>query len=131
MTYRQITISMNIWKRTLRALVSKRIQKGICFRTALGKSDALTRRPMSQADAYRMIRRRAKSAGILTKIENHTFRATGITAYLRNLQDLLRAAGAPQQTTCRSRRMSHQDRSIPFPKDQDPHPRSPRDSEYC
>ncbi len=39
---------------------------------------------MSQADAYRMIRRRAGAAGIKTKIGNHTFRATGITAYLKN-----------------------------------------------
>ena len=42
--------------------------KGPQFRTAVGKSDALTRRPLSQADAYRMIRRRAKGAGIHTKI---------------------------------------------------------------
>ena len=39
---------------------------------------------MTQADAYRMIRRRATEAGILTKIGNHSFRATGITEYLRN-----------------------------------------------
>jgi integrase/recombinase XerD len=39
---------------------------------------------LSQADAYRMIRRRARTAGIKTKIGNHTFRATGITAYLEN-----------------------------------------------
>jgi integrase len=58
--------------------------KGLLFRTAVGKSDAITRRPMRQADAYRMIRRRAKAAGIHTKIGNHTFRATGITAYLKN-----------------------------------------------
>ena len=38
----------------------------------------------SQADVYRMIRRRAKDAGIATKIGCHTFRATGITEYLRN-----------------------------------------------
>jgi len=31
-----------------------------------------------------MIRRRAKAAGIKTKIGNHKFRATGITAYLKN-----------------------------------------------
>jgi len=31
-----------------------------------------------------MIRRRARNAGILTKTENHSFRATGITAYLKN-----------------------------------------------
>jgi integrase/recombinase XerD len=35
-------------------------------------------------DAHRIIRRRAKAAGIETRIGNHTFRATGITAYLKN-----------------------------------------------
>ena len=44
----------------------------------------LTEKPMHQQDAYRMIQRRAKAAGIETKIGNHTFRATGITAYLKN-----------------------------------------------
>ena len=38
---------------------------------------------MSQPDAWRMIRRRAAAAGI-APIGNHTFRATGITAYLAN-----------------------------------------------
>jgi len=31
-----------------------------------------------------MIRRRAKAAGILAPISNHSFRATGITVYLSN-----------------------------------------------
>jgi hypothetical protein len=31
-----------------------------------------------------MICRRAAAAGIDTKVGNHTFRATGITAYLKN-----------------------------------------------
>ena len=44
----------------------------------------LTERPMSQSDAYRMVRRGARDASILTKIGNHTFRATGNTAYLKN-----------------------------------------------
>ena len=35
-------------------------------------------------DAYRMIQRRAEAAGIKTKMGNHTFRATGITAYMKN-----------------------------------------------
>ena len=39
---------------------------------------------MSQADAYRMIRRRSSEASIFTEIGNHSFRATGITEYLRN-----------------------------------------------
>ena len=39
---------------------------------------------MSQFDVWRMIGRRAEQAGIKTKIGCHTFRATGITEYLRN-----------------------------------------------
>ena len=31
-----------------------------------------------------MIQRRPKAAGIETRISNHSFRATGITAYLKN-----------------------------------------------
>jgi site-specific recombinase XerD len=45
---------------------------------------ALTEQPMAQADAWRMIRRRARAVGIDAPIGNHTFRATGITAYLSN-----------------------------------------------
>jgi integrase len=58
--------------------------KGRLFRSIAGKTGKLTALPLSQADAYRMIRRRAQAAGIRTKIGNHTFRATGITAYLKN-----------------------------------------------
>jgi hypothetical protein len=39
---------------------------------------------MSQPDAWPMIRRRAAAAGIAAPIGCHTFRATGITAYLSN-----------------------------------------------
>ena len=59
-------------------------RKGWLFRTTEGQSGYLTERPMSQADVYRMIRRRAADAGIKTRIGCHTFRATGITEYLRN-----------------------------------------------
>ena len=41
-----------------------------------------------------MIGRRAAAAGIDTKIGNHTFRATGITAYLKNGGQLETAAAA-------------------------------------
>ena len=58
--------------------------KGWLFRTTEGQSGYLTDRPMKQDDVYRMIRRRADDAGIKTKIGCHTFRATGITEYLRN-----------------------------------------------
>ena len=56
---------------------------GPLFRTAGRKTGKLTQ-PMWQQDAYRMIQRRAAAAGIKTRIGNHTFRATGITAYLKN-----------------------------------------------
>jgi site-specific recombinase XerD len=54
------------------------------FRTARGKTQSLTDRRMTQSDVYMMIRRRAAGAGIKTLIGCHTFRATGITAYLSN-----------------------------------------------
>lgn len=39
---------------------------------------------MTQQDAYRMIVWRAQKAGILTRIGNHSLRATGITDYLKS-----------------------------------------------
>ena len=54
------------------------------FRAARRKSGQLTTNPLFQHDAHRIIRRRAKAAGIETRIGNQTFRATGITAYLKN-----------------------------------------------
>jgi site-specific recombinase XerD len=60
-------------------------RKGWLFRTARGHNgSALSDKPMSQPDAWRMIRRRAVAAGIAEAIGCHTFRATGITAYLAN-----------------------------------------------
>jgi integrase len=52
----------------------------------------LSRTPLPAANAYAMVRRRTEAAGIATKIGNHTFRATGITAYLKNGGTLERAA---------------------------------------
>jgi len=60
-------------------------RKGFLFRTGRGHvATALSEQPMTQPDAWRMIRRRAAAAGITAPIGNHTFRATGITAYLGN-----------------------------------------------
>jgi site-specific recombinase XerD len=55
---------------------------GPLFRTTGRKTGQA--QAMWQQDVYRMIQRRADAAGIKTKIGNHTFRATGITAYLKN-----------------------------------------------
>ena len=60
-------------------------KKGWLFRTSpRHNASALTEQPMDQADAWRMVRRRAAVAGILAPLGNHTFRVTGITAYLAN-----------------------------------------------
>ena len=60
-------------------------RKGWLFRTSPGhNATVLTAQPMNQSAAWAMIRRRAAAAGIFAPIGNHTFRATGITAYLSN-----------------------------------------------
>jgi site-specific recombinase XerD len=60
-------------------------RKAWLFRTARGHDPAaLSDQPMTQPDAWRMIRRRAAAVGIHAPIGNHSFRATGITAYLAN-----------------------------------------------
>ncbi len=58
--------------------------KGWLFRSAIGRSGQLSKKPMRQADVYRMIARRALAAKVRTRIGCHSFRATGITEYLRN-----------------------------------------------
>ncbi|HSH77376.1 MAG TPA: tyrosine-type recombinase/integrase [Herpetosiphonaceae bacterium] len=65
---------------------------GPLFRTVGRGTGRLTRTPLPQANAYAMIQRRARAAGIRTRIGNHTFRATGITAYLKNGGTLEKAA---------------------------------------
>jgi integrase/recombinase XerC len=65
--------------------------KGPLFRT-IGADRAADAPPRPQANAYAMIGRCAAAAGIATKIGNHSFRATGITAYLKNGGTLEKAA---------------------------------------
>ena len=43
-----------------------------------------TNAPMTRTDILRMIKRRARQAGLPSSTSCHTFRATGITAYLEN-----------------------------------------------
>jgi len=54
------------------------------FRTTRGRTGVLTAEGMTRVDAWRMIRRRARDAGLDVADCCHTFRATGITAYLDN-----------------------------------------------
>jgi integrase/recombinase XerD len=56
--------------------------KAPLFRSAVGRTGALTDKSMHRVDAWRMIQRRAANLGTRGRIGCHTFRATGITAYL-------------------------------------------------
>jgi len=64
--------------------------------------NTLTDKPLPQANAWAMVRRRARRAGIDTKIGNHTFRATGITAYLKNGGTLEKAAHMANHSSTRT-----------------------------
>lgn len=58
--------------------------KGPLFRSVVGRTGALTDRPMRRSDVFRMIGRRALRCDVMTRVGCHSFRATGITEYLRN-----------------------------------------------
>jgi site-specific recombinase XerD len=51
---------------------------------SVDKRKHLTRLPMTRIDVFRMIKRRAVSAALPSSTCCHTFRATGITAFLEN-----------------------------------------------
>jgi len=57
---------------------------------------------LPQANAYAMIGRRAAAAGISTRLGNHSFRATGITAYLKNGGTLEKAAAMANHASTRT-----------------------------
>jgi integrase/recombinase XerC len=76
--------------------------KGPLFRTIGRKTKTLTRTPLPRVNAYAMIQRRAADAGIATKIGNHSFRATGITAYLKNGGTLEKAASMANHASTRT-----------------------------
>jgi integrase len=44
----------------------------------------MTAHRLNRREALKVIKRRAKAAGLPSRIGNHTFRATGITTYLLN-----------------------------------------------
>jgi integrase len=76
--------------------------KAFLFRTYSRATGQLTGHPLPQANAYAMIQRRAKAAGITTRVGNHTFRATGVTAYLKNGGTLERAAQMANHASTRT-----------------------------
>lgn len=67
----------------LKAIEIQDDKKSPLFRT-IDRNGVITNRTMTRNDAFRMVKRRAKAAGLSEKVSCHTFRATGITAYLEN-----------------------------------------------
>jgi integrase len=76
--------------------------KSPLFRSAAGRTGALTATAMNRVDAWRMIQRRAAELGTRARIGCHTFRATGITAYLKNGGTLEKAASMANHASTRT-----------------------------
>jgi len=76
--------------------------RGPLFRTIRRGTGQLSSTALPQANAHAMVRRRAKAAGIETPIGNHTFRATGITTYLKNGGTLENAASMANHASTRT-----------------------------
>ena len=76
--------------------------KALLFQNYSRATVQLTGHPLPQANAYAMIQRPAKAAGITTRVGNHTFRPTGVTAYLKNGGTLERAARMANHASTRT-----------------------------
>jgi len=76
--------------------------KGPLFPTIGRTTGQLTATPLPQANAYAMMRRRAVAVGIKTRVGNHSCRATGITAYLKNGGALENAAAMANHASIRT-----------------------------
>ncbi len=76
--------------------------KGPLFRTIGRGTRKLTVTSLVQANAHAMIQRRMAAAGIATKAGNHSFRATGITSYLKNGGSLEKAAAMANHSSTRT-----------------------------
>ncbi len=76
--------------------------KGPRFRTIGRGTGQLSQNALPQANAHAMMRRRALAAGPKTLIGNHSMRATGITAYLKNGGTLENAAAMANHASTRT-----------------------------
>lgn len=79
-----------------------RQRKTPLFRSARGRSKVLTPNPMARQDVLAMVKRRCKDAGLADDLCSHSFRATGITAYLANGGELETAAAIAGHSSTRT-----------------------------
>lgn len=77
--------------------------EGPIFRSIDRRRTGFTENRLQRHNAWSMVKRRCRNAGLGTRFSNHTFRGTGITAYLANDGELKKAqqmaAHASMQTT--------------------------------
>lgn len=77
--------------------------EGPIFRSINRQRTCFTTNRLQRHNAWSMVKRRCRDAGLGTRFSNHTFRGTGITAYLANDGELKKAqqmaAHASMQTT--------------------------------
>ena len=73
---------------TLRRPESRTNKKGPLFRAAIGGTGKLSDKAHVARRCLHMVRRRAKDAELETAIGNHSFRAIGITVYLKDGGDI-------------------------------------------
>jgi site-specific recombinase XerD len=76
--------------------------KALLFQSYDRSTGQVNGNPLPQANAWAMVNRRRARAGIATKIGNHTFRATGVTAYLENGGTLEKAAQMANHASTRT-----------------------------
>ena len=79
-------------------------EKGAPLWRSLPRAGELGARRMSRVDVFRMIKRRVKAVG-LGEANCHIFRATGITAYLRNGGTLERAQAIAAHESSRTTKL--------------------------
>ena len=77
-------------------------RRGVPLFPSADRRGGLTENRLDRHNAWAMVRRRARRAGIQTPVSNHSFRATGITAYMKNggtLEVAQRMAGHSSAST--------------------------------
>ena len=101
---REIPVRHDLQMLLLNYIQTAGITEGPLFRTARGKTGALTNRPMTGIDVCRMMKRRLREAGLPTHYSPHSFRVATVTDLLEQnqpLEDVQHLAGHADPRTTR------------------------------
>ncbi len=97
---REIPVRHDLQQLLLDYIHAAQVTEGPLFRTARGKTDTLTSRPMTGIDVCRMMKRRLREAGLPTHYSPHSFRVATVTDLLEQNQPLedVPAPGRPRRS---------------------------------